>query len=154
MSNPRPRNPRGPSRPAPTEPAGESKRRPRMGPGDKIDRQQPDFPAAARDNAPPDDLTGDDAPVLMRVDEPDPAEPAETSTASEAADPNESYEMVTVFYATDRQRLEAGPAVSLFGKPMRPVLAGACVAVLLAVVGAARLAAPSHVHVARASSAC
>ena len=119
----------------PTEAPRESKPGPRTMSSDKLDEQIPDSPTAPPGDALPDDPVREDAPVLMRVDEPATTEPVAEDTATDTADPNKPYEMVTVFYATDRQRLAAEPVARVFGKQMRPALAGACVVVLLAVVG-------------------
>lgn len=86
----------------------------------------------------PETAARDGEPVLMRLDEPDVSdemEPLHEETATSPAVPATSYTMVDVFYATDRQRLDADLAIDLFGKPMRPVLAGAGLALLLAVIG-------------------
>jgi esterase/lipase superfamily enzyme len=120
----------------PTEPPRESKPAPRMFSIDKFDEQMPDPPTAPPGDALPDDPVGEGGPILMRVDdEPATTGPAAERTAPDAADPNKPYEMVTVFYATDRQRLAADPVAGTFVKKMWPVLAGACVVVLLAVIG-------------------
>jgi esterase/lipase superfamily enzyme len=105
-------------------------------PGDQAGARVPNVPVAPQLNGADDDPVREDTPVLMRAErQPDAADAAANIPRVDTADADRPYDMVNVFYATDRQRLDSDGSRSLLGGRMQTVLIGAALTLLLAVAG-------------------
>ena len=126
-------------------PPRDSTPRPHTKATDPLDLVPPETPSAETQSAEPttaavpDDPVAEEAPVLMRVDDQPAtaaaAEDSQTPEASGAADPHRPYDIVTVFYATDRRPLEQEASTRVLAGDWFPAAAGIVVTLLLVVAG-------------------
>jgi len=109
---------------------------PPRAPRSRFHEDSADSATAPRDKSLADDPVREDAADVRQVDRSAATgEPADNGAAAKKSTSDQPFELVTVFYATDRKRLDEPADVRVAGRVSRVLLVGAAAVVLLVIVG-------------------